>query len=269
MRRSVIAAVFFLSAACWTFTSAEAKGSLIVVGGGGTPDEVFELALALSGGSNAVIAVIPQASLSENRGVSTAEFFLNAGAREAVVLENLNDNSTKDFLARSTLVWMPGGSQSRLMEEINAAGLSKVLKSMHDSDVNFGGTSAGAAVLSQLMITGDADLESVTVGGTVLSEGLGLWPEVIVDQHALKRRRFTRLLAAVMDHSDRIGVAIDEKTAVVVNDEKFQVYGESTVLVIDGREAVIREGVVEDIHSGTGLRLHVLTAGQTFNIHQD
>src|SRR2546428_204716 len=78
-------------------------------------------------------------------------------------------------------------------------------------------------------------------GGTQPTDGLALWPEVIVDQHFFKRQRFNRLLACVLDHPELVGVGIDEKTAVVVSNDKCEVIGESTVLVVDARSAVRKE----------------------------
>ena len=68
------------------------------------------------------------------------------------------------------------------------------------------------------MFTGDADLESLTAGATVIAEGLGLWPEALVDQHFLKRQRDNRLISAVIDRPTLVGVGIDEGTAVIVQD---------------------------------------------------
>ena len=84
-------------------------------------------------------------------------------------------------------------------------------------------------ILVEDMFTGDANLKSLTAGSTVIATGLGLWPGVLVDQHFLTRQRDNRLLSAVLDHPDRVGVGIDESTAVIVRDGGFDVIGKSSV----------------------------------------
>jgi cyanophycinase len=239
-------------------------GALIVVGGGGTPPEVAQQAVQLAGGELSVVAILPQASEREERGLGSVEMFLEAGAGEAYVVEDLNSAQARADLERASLVWMPGGSQNRLMEAVRDAGLGDLLRAMHQRGVAFGGTSAGAAVQSGLMITGEAELEAVVAGGTELAEGLGLWPEVIVDQHALKRRRFQRLLSATLDHPEKLGIAVDEKTAVIFSGSRLDVMGASSVFVIDARGARVEPTKPGEPLGATGLVLHVLRAGMSF-----
>jgi cyanophycinase len=124
-----------------------------------------------------------------------------------------------------------------------------------------GGTSAGAAVMSSIMLTGDADLQSITVGATKTAPGLGLWPEVIVDQHHLKRQRQSRLISLVLEHPALVGVGIDERTAAIVSGSRFEVLGESSVLVIDARRAVLEPRTPGSLSAARGVTMHVLTSG--------
>jgi cyanophycinase len=114
------------------------------------------------------------------------------------------------------------------------------------------------------MITGEADLQAVTAGRTELAHGLGLWPEVIVDQHFLKRQRDNRLISAVLDRKTLIGVGIDESTAVIVHGSSFDVIGASSVIVIDPRGATIQATPHGQPATGRGLRLTVLRAGMRY-----
>lgn len=239
---------------------------MIVVGGGGTPSEVVEKAVELSGGPRSIVAILPHASSSEDRGIGSAEMFLEAGASEAYVMEDLTSDETRAFLARATLVWMPGGDQSLIMEATDAAGLTEELRAMHRRGVAFGGTSAGAAVQSGLMITGNAELEAVLAGKTELVEGLDVWGDVIVDQHFIARRRFHRLLSATLDHPDKVGVGIDERTAVIVHDQRFEVMGESSVLVIDARQSEVAPTEEGEPYAASEMRLHLLRAGMSYDL---
>ncbi|MCB9915444.1 MAG: cyanophycinase [Planctomycetes bacterium] len=250
-------------------TAARAPGALVVVGGGGTPPEAIARALELAGGARAVVAVLPHASNAEDRGLGSAEMFLEAGAAEALVLDDLTATRTRAELERATLVWMPGGSQNALMEALDTAGLVDVLRALHARGVVFGGTSAGAAVMSARMLTGEAELEAVRAGGTELAAGLGLWPGVIVDQHALRRRRLQRLWSAVLDHPDDVGVAIDERTAVVVRGTRFEVVGRSNVAVFDARHAEVSASEPGDAHAARGVALHLLRAGMELDLARE
>ena len=86
-----------------------------------------------------------------------------------------------------------------------------------------GGTSAGAAIMSRVMITGGQD--KATVG-----TGFGFLPGAVVDQHASERSRINRLLGVLADHPDLVGVAVDESTALVVRQGRWQVMGDSYVV---------------------------------------
>jgi cyanophycinase len=115
--------------------------------------------------------------------------------------------------------------------------------------------------MSAVMITGDADLLSITTGATKTAPGFGLWPEVIVDQHFLKRQRHSRLISLLLDHPGLLAVGIDERTAVVVSGGRFDVIGESTVLVLDARKARVEPRQPGQLGAARGVTLHVLTAG--------
>jgi cyanophycinase len=195
---------------------AQSPGPLIAVGGGATTDEITERALRLAGGTRAIVAVLPQSSGVADAGDGSVQMWLKAGAKESFKVKFDDRDVARRALERATLIWMPGGSQSRFMEAIAGTGLDDVIRARHLAGIAVGGTSAGAAILSKTMITGDSDLQSVSAGKTTTRDGLGLWPRVIVDQHFLRRQRVSRLISAVLDRPSLVGVGIDEGTAVIV-----------------------------------------------------
>lgn len=138
-----------------------------------------------------------------------------AGAGSAREVSFDDRKAARAILREATLIWMPGGSQTRFMEKIEGTGLAEFIIERHRAGAVVGGTSAGAAVLSAEMITGEADLKSLKSGTTVLKKGLGLLRDVIVDQHFLQRQRGNRLISGVLDHPMLVGVGIDEATAVI------------------------------------------------------
>jgi len=260
MRRFVVLVILVLAPA-FGF----AAGPLVVVGGGGTGPEIVAKALELSGGRNAIVAVLPQSSAEPDAGNSSVTMWLEAGAKEAAKIA-FEDPQAAAKLRRATLIWMPGGDQNRFMKAIAGTGLDEVIRERFKAGVTVGGTSAGAAVLAAAMFTGDADLKSITAGATVTAKGLGLWPEVLIDQHFLKRQRDNRLISAVLDHPNLVGVGIDEATAVVVNGASFEVVGKSSVVVIDARDAKVDKAPAGALATGRGLKLTVLRAGQSYSL---
>jgi cyanophycinase len=246
---------------------ASPNGHLVIVGGGGVPDAVAARAIALSGGPAAVVAVFPQASELKETGPESADFWVRAGATRAVVVNVADHAAAVDAVRAATFIWFPGGDQNRLTEALKGTGLPDLIRRRYADGATVGGTSAGAAVMSAVMITGDADLQSITAGKTVTAEGFGLLPGVIVDQHFQKRQRMNRSISAVLDHPQLVGVGIDEKTAIVVSRGRtFEVLGESSAVVIDARRARVNQAAAGALASGTGLKLHVLKPGMTFDL---
>jgi cyanophycinase len=245
--------------------AANPAGHLVVVGGGPTQPEVMQRALELAGGPRAAIVVLPQASATPEAGRTSVEYWRGLGGTNVHLAVPLTNAAARAAIERASLIWMPGGSQRRLLDALTEAGLVEVIRQRHARGAVVGGTSAGAAVLSDLMITGEAELTGVGRGTTEVVPGLGLWPGVMVDQHFLKRQRFNRLLAAVLDHPDHVGVGIDEETAVVVSAGRWEVIGRSQVLVLDARQA--RHAPADDTAlrpAAADVRLHVLRAGMTW-----
>lgn len=245
----------------------DSRGRLLAVGGGGTTDAICARALELAGGPGARMLIVPQASSAADAGPSSAQFWREKGARDVRVLDLSDPTAARAEIARADFVWMPGGDQSRLMEALRAAGCVEAIRARYAAGALVGGTSAGAAVLSAAMIVGGdkADLTSVRAGATELAAGLGLWPGAIVDQHFLKRQRFNRLLAAVLDRPELVGVGVDERTAVVLQpDGTCEVVGEGAAVVVDARSAVRRETAPAQAHSASGVTLSIARAGDRF-----
>jgi cyanophycinase len=256
-------------AVIWLMMAAAARaqtGTLIVVGGGDTGPDIVSVALGVAGGANAVVAVLPQASAEPDAGDGSVKMWKDAGAKEAIKVSFADRAAAAAVLKRATLIWMPGGDQNRFMKAILGTGLDDIIRDRYRHGGAVGGTSAGAAVIVQSMFTGDADLKSLTAGATVIAPGLGLWPDVLVDQHFLTRQRNNRLLSAVLDHPDLVGVGIDESTGVVVRGDAFDVIGKSSVVVIDARHATVDKAAAGGHVSGRGITLAVLHAGQHYDL---
>jgi cyanophycinase len=266
MTRSLVLVLGLLASAAPAPAQAQPKGHLVVVGGGGVPDAVLRRALDLAGGPAAPIVVFPQASELAETGDVAVEMWTKAGATNVRWLPLTDPAAARQAVESAALIWFPGGDQGKLMKAFEATGVPEVIARRYRDGAVVGGTSAGAAVMSLVMLTGDADLKSITVGATKTAPGLGLWPEVIVDQHHLKRQRQSRLISLVLERPDLVGVGIDERTAAVVSGRRFEVIGESSVLVIDARRAAIEPRAPGSLSAARDITVHVLTAGMGMDL---
>ena len=263
--------------------SPSVRGALVIVGGGPIPDDIDRRFIDLAGGAGkARIVVIPNASAdAAGAGKAKVDDYAKLGAT-AVTLDLKTVAATSDSAARllggATGIWFPGGDQNRLAATLHGTPALDSVRSRYRHGVVVGGTSAGAAVMSDPMITGDErrpggarpprdssdawltiDRENVA-----LAPGFGLLPGVIVDQHFLRRKRHNRLISLVLERPGLIGVGIDESTALVVPASgPWEVIGASQVVVYDGRQA--RSAGRSSSLGAADLRFHVLPAGSTFD----
>ncbi len=187
-----------------------APGALVVCGGGKLPDAVRDHFIELAGGARARIVVIPTASAkADTPEVAKALVpWQNQKVASVVLLHTrsrpqANDPAFLKPLTEATGVWISGGDQRLLTAAyLDTAVLAEIKKVLARGGV-VGGTSAGAAVMSRVMICGGVQLPEI-------DQGFGLLAQVIVDQHFNQRNRLKRLQAALAKHPDLVGLGVDE-----------------------------------------------------------
>ncbi len=131
-------------------------------------------------------------------------------------------------------IYFTGGDQRFVMAVLKDQELLTLLQSRFASGVVFGGTSAGLAIMSRLMFTGDGPEDDIDPNFPVLEEGLGLIRGVMLDQHFLKEKRENRLFSALLKGVEKLGVGVDEDSAVSVEDSRIMtVIGPKKVMVVD------------------------------------
>ena len=258
------------------------KGSLVIVGGGDRSNEVMNRFLELAGGrGKAVVAVVPMASeeAAETGRDMVAELD-TLGARAYVVLVDKRQAQTDSAAATldsATGIWFTGGEQDRLTAVLGGSVTLRAMQVRYRAGAVVGGTSAGAAIMSDSMITGNQTPPGDTTGyygdeypaisrhRVQILPGLGFLPNAIVDQHFIRRERQNRLMSAVLEHPWLIGVGIDESTALEVRpDGVWHVLGVSAVIVYDARKAHVTSDS-RPVLGATELRVHLLPPGSTFN----
>jgi cyanophycinase len=183
------------------------------------------------------------------------------------------------LLGQATGIWFPGGDQNRLTAAILGTAVLDSIRSRYRRGAVVGGTSAGAAVMSDPMISGDerrpggsrppSDSSdgwmTVDRDDVVLVPGFGLLPNVTVDQHFLRRRRNNRLISVVLEHPTVVGLGIDESTALVVSPQgPWEVIGASQATIYDARRATVTPP--GRTLGASEIRMHVVPAGGTFDL---
>lgn len=144
-------------------------------------------------------------------------------------------------LRNDTGVFFTGGDQVRIMNVLNDESLAEALRERYRAGAVFGGTSAGTAIMSRRMITGEGDFTVIDGKKVETRKGLGLLPDdVIVDQHFIKRQRENRLFGLILQDPRSLGIGIDEGTALIVTDNRCgEVVGTSQVMIINARAGAL------------------------------
>jgi cyanophycinase len=259
------------------------RGVLFIVGGGPQPASLVRRFVELAGGpGRARIIVLAQASADSTSGPEKAAELraLGADARDLPITRaQADDEAAVRDLATATGIWFCGGDQVRLTAAIRGTRVDSAIHARYQAGAVIGGTSAGAAVMSTPMITGDerhrggarppADSAdaflTIARDDIVTAPGFGFLPDAIVDQHFLRRRRHNRLISLVLAGPQHLGVGIDESTALIVwPDGHWEIAGESAAVVYDARHAVTTDSAAA-VLGASGVVMHVLPPGSRFD----
>lgn len=248
------------------------RAHLLIHGGGGAPETYARMGLQLCGVVSARVVVVPNASGMPDLGSQRVrrDYLVHwdaAGARHVTILDLRDRAGAVAAVRAADYIFFAGGDQAELVSRMNQAPeVMAAIRQRHREGALIGGKSAGAAAMSAIMIAGgDSDeLTAMRSGGTRVTDGLAFWPQVITDQHFVRRQRFARLISAVLDNPSLPGVAIDEETAILVSPTEFKVFGNGTVTVVDATRAQVRPARSGENQSATDLRLSVLRAGDRY-----
>ena len=228
------------------------------------------------GGTDAQIVVLATASELADTGERYADLFykLQADSVEVLRIANREDAidagpETLDVLEYATGLFLTGGNQLRITSALGGTAIAAAIQRRHRAGMVVAGTSAGAAVLSEYMISmGDS-------GGTPrrrlvqMGKGLGLAPHLVIDQHFRRRDRLGRLLTALSYNPGPLGIGIDEDTAAIIEDGTLRVLGSGAVTVVDASGMRFTDSHMVRRNQPLamlGLKLDVLTAGCRYDL---
>ncbi len=255
------------------------RSSILVVGGAEDKvhgKEILRSFWHCAGGTDAIIGIIPSASREPSIiGERYVNIFRDMGAKALKVLDVRDrmqgeDRIYQEYVEECTGIFMTGGDQLRLCGLLADTPLmERIRQRVKLGEIALAGTSAGAAVMGHHMIAGGSSGESPNRALVDMAMGLGIIPEVIVDQHFHNRNRMARLLSALSSHPERLGIGIDEDTcAVFGQDDSIEVIGKGTVTIIDAQTMTYTNQHkigAEDPLALHNLKVHILSYGDSYN----
>lgn len=233
---------------------------MFAVGGGTTPDSLMQHLIDKCTVEQPKVLIIPYAYAKTPSSMKAqlerfTQQFISMGIKDVEGLTIADGDAALEQINSADIIWISGGLQNTLRNTLNEADsiLIPAIKNRYNKGLSIvGGTSAGAAILSEVMIGGNGGNTADSPGDVSISDGFGLWPEVIIDQHFTERSRLWRLENAVSRNTSLMGLGIDESTAVLLENKKdVKVVGKGTVTVIR--------------HKNGSSQLEMLESGQKMN----
>lgn len=244
----------------WAFSSAAQAGTAIVIGGALRTDNdaVWQRVVDEAGGAGARIAVFATAAANPERSAALIVAALNrrGAAAEAIPVAprlpatdlqaNLRDPALIAKVAGASGVFFSGGAQELIVDTLQPDGrptaMLQAIRQVFDSGGVVAGTSAGAAIMSRMMFRDAQDNLRILKGqwrlGQEYDRGLGfVGPDLFIDQHFLKRGRIGRMLPAMRALGYRLGIGVEENSAIVVKGTNVEVTGARGALLVDLSEA--------------------------------
>ena len=258
---------------------ARRTGRLVVIGGAEDRLQdrvILRRFVELCGGGTARILVMTAASGDPDaswRGYEPVFRELGVSDISALTIrtaEEANDVTLIQQILAADGIFMTGGDQRRLMNLIWETDTARAMHTaFHARGCCIGGTSAGAAAMSRLMLAEGSTPRLPEKDAAILDLGLGFVSRAIIDQHFSERRRLGRLLSVLAQRPDMLGIGIDEDTALVIERaHSVEVIGKGAVTLLDARAMTSNFADIEanERLELLGVRLHLLPAGYRYSV---
>nr|WP_223270793.1 cyanophycinase [Subsaximicrobium wynnwilliamsii] len=256
----------------------DAQGKLVIIGGGSRPAAMIDRIIKESGIDKEGYGIIlPMSSVEPDSAVYYAKMqFTKVGINNVHGLQFAKGerlgSAKLDSIKKAKLIYISGGDQNRFMDIVAGTTAEKAIHEAYENGSLLAGTSAGAAVMSKMMITGNelkhpeyaSTFRNIESENIELKTGLGMLNNVLIDQHFVKRSRYNRLISAVIEHPELMGIGIDESTAILVIGKSAEVIGESQVIVFENpdRSKTEKNGKL----GAQGLALNIYLPGDSFTL---
>ncbi|MBV9962160.1 MAG: cyanophycinase [Parafilimonas sp.] len=255
------------------------KGNLFIIGGGHKSKSLMQQLVATAQlNSNDYIAFLPMATEEPDTSYAyIKEDFANVCNNKVVNFNfTKNDANRKawlDSVQHAKLIYLGGGDQSRFMNIVLHTPIQTAIQTAYKNGSTVAGTSAGAAMMTHYMITGNQLLGDTTYESTFpklwannleITEGLSLIDSAIIDMHFVARSRYNRLFTAIAKYPTLPCIGIDEGTAIIVHDNTAKVAGASQVMFFSQPQnlRITKEGFIKF----DDLKMSIYTEGDSFKL---
>jgi cyanophycinase len=258
--------------------ASQAKRQLLIIGGAEDKEGdclILREFVRRAGGTKARIVIMTAATeLPREVGENYIRVFERLGAEHVRIVdtetrEDASSSTALKAIEEATGVFFTGGDQSRITGIIKDTELDAAIHRRFAEGVIVGGTSAGAAVMPDVMIVEGDSETNPRINIVELGPGMGYLPGVVIDQHFSQRGRLGRLISALAQQPAILGFGIDENTAMAVTDDQFEVIGEGVITVVDESELVhnnVDEILKDEPLAFCGAKLHILPHGYKFDL---
>ena len=220
-------------------TLGPAKGSLIIVGGGGMPKVIFDRFFQAAGGRDAKLVVVPPAGSGAeyDESTSSVKMFKKAGATNVHLLHTRDTKvaDSEEFVAilrDARAVWFGGGRQWRLADAYLGTKTEAAFHDVLKRGGVIGGSSAGATIQASYLVRGAPEGNQIMMSPGH-EQGFAYIRNSAIAQHLLARKRENDMLPVIRKHPHLLGIGIDESTALYVRGNTAEVIGKSKVLFYD------------------------------------
>ncbi len=256
----------------------EIKRQLVIIGGAEDKEgdcRILREFVRCAGSTKARIVILTAATeLPREVGESYIKVFERLGAEEIRIVdtetrEDASSSTAIQAINNATGIFFTGGDQARITSILKDTEIDAAIHERSVEGIVIGGTSAGAAIMPDVMIVEGDSETNPRIEIANMGPGLGFLPGVVIDQHFSQRGRLGRLLSALSQQPAVLGFGIDENTAMLVTDSQIEVIGEGCITIVDQSEIIHTN--VEDILKDEplaicGARLHILPNGYKFDL---
>ena len=239
-----------------------AKGFLLISGAAGLSRDdfgqgVLDRFVSLAGGPDANFVYIPTASsgikldngfiyyppdsdtAADDRAPFEVELARMFGVKRITVLhtrERATANRSRfvEPLRKANAVWISGGNAGRLADAYLGTLTEKEIKAVADRGGVIGGNSAGAIIQGSFIVRGRPDKPVLMAAGH--DRGFAFLKNVVINPHLIAAKREDELVNVVDAHPELLGIGIDERTAILVQGDQFEVIGDSKVAIYDNQK---------------------------------
>lgn len=252
----------------------DSKGTLVIEGGGDRIEVILKTIIKYGGGDSAKLLVVPFASgVAEETGIKQSEEFRGLGCTNSDYIFCSKDSiDSPESLAKLdgvTAIFFSGGDQVILSDYLEGTKFLEKIREIYKNGGVISGTSAGAAIMSRIMLTGTSasdtsdmpEFNYIKEKDVITAQGFAFLNNIIIDQHFITRKRQVRLINVLLDNPGYRGIGIDEESAIVVKpDNTMEVIGTNKVMVFEPYKPSAKD-------SGTvnSFKLTILSSGDKYN----